>query len=715
MSVNTTDLLVRRRTGVVAPVINAGIVTPETFKVVSDAENKLESLGYTLAGDALVSFLQTPTSVASATLAELLLSVSRLVGAVDASGNPAPVAPMYPNFPRQVEEASDSELYLNAILHYIGDWIGVRIMPEYEKLDRGETNRTRPLREITLIASEKDAVADILRGLIAQKAVWSAIDREDVAFLVASGVSIASVSFASRANLAYFIADMKDVSLLSQAASLTDVLRIAIAVAGGNPEFVAPKIGGEKLGSISRPFRRAIVARMNELITIAETIEVALNKADARRRLGLWKLVGKLLHVGEYQSIAPLTVEFFDAIRKGEIPVSSRGLIQTGTVTGVERDVLRAQAPGEFARDLDWALRTSDDSARTLAEFQRVAASASTRTLWGAEFALSNRDASIRAFLPKGNANRVQFSKQALPNLDASIIADARAVVEKALETQYAQNSLVPKGAKVWIDPVLDAYAVPFAVRNQGLATRPLGRGSRIKIADSEFIRFFMWWKDIDGKNGGYSNRVDLDMSMSFLNEDFEVVSEVAFYNLRNGVGVHSGDITSAPNGAAEYIDIRHSALAEHNGARYVAMSVLSFTGQSFKNIPEAIAGVMLRENLDKGEIFDAKTMETAFSVTQDTTGVVPFVYDIVNRELIWLDFAVARGGSRYNTAAGQRSKFGQIVEATATRKPVTVGELVSTHVSARGGVIVRDAKDADVVYGPEVAFEAEKLLAEWL
>ena len=40
---------------------------------------------------------------------------------------------MYPNFPQQVAEASDAELFVNAILHDIsmGSWL-----PEYEKAPR---------------------------------------------------------------------------------------------------------------------------------------------------------------------------------------------------------------------------------------------------------------------------------------------------------------------------------------------------------------------------------------------------------------------------------------------------------------------------------------------------------------------------------------------------------------------------------------------------
>ena len=41
--------------------------------------------------------------------------------------------PMYPNFPEQVIEASDYELCMNALIHYAGDALGIRLLPEYQK------------------------------------------------------------------------------------------------------------------------------------------------------------------------------------------------------------------------------------------------------------------------------------------------------------------------------------------------------------------------------------------------------------------------------------------------------------------------------------------------------------------------------------------------------------------------------------------------------
>lgn len=700
------SIVFRRRTAAII-VPGDSTVTPETIRAISDFENRLERLGYTLSGDALVALTTVKPDRIKVIASATVEAAAVLVGQTDRNGKAAPVAPMYPNFPRQVEEASDAELYLNAFLHYLGDVVGARIMPVYEKLDRkGQAKRTRPLREVTHVESIDRVTNDIHASLIGQKAAWSELDREDVSFIIRRANTFDQTlvfgDFGSKANLAWYAKLTEDPRVVSYAASLTDVLRIAVAVAGANPEFVKPSAGGEKLGNISRPFRRAIVARINDL---ADT------DGDFRRRLGLWKTVGKLLHIAEYKATAPKAVALFERLRKNDIPVSDRGLIQSGAVTGAEADALRAKSPGEFARDLDWALRTSDDPERTLDEFEKVAEKASARTLWGAYGALENRGRT-RIFVPKGKASKAVVKREPLPELDMKVHGSAIGVITQALARRAAKNSPVPEGASVYIAPELFDYAVPFSLRQQGVATRVVGRGTRVKLAEGENIRFFMWWKDIAD---GYDGRVDLDMSLSFMNKDFQVTSEVAYYNLRNGAAIHSGDITSAPEGAAEYIDISRESLASERGARYVLMSVNSYTHQHFKDIPEAIAGVMLRDDLEQGEVFDGKTVETAFSLVQDAPVSVPFLYDIETRELYWLDYTGSTPRGRVNAAANHRATFSDIARAAVERRPVSVGDIIDTHVHGRGGVVVETPEEADVVYDTSVAFQAEKLLAEWL
>lgn len=700
------SIVLRRRTAaIVAP--GESTVTPETIHAISDFENRLERLGYTLSGDAITALTTVKPDRIKVIASATVEAAAVLVGSTDRNGNAAPVAPMYPNFPRQVQEASDAELYLNALLHYFGDAIGARIMPVYEKLDRrGGAKRTRALREVTHVESIDRVTNDIHASLVGQKAAWSELDREDVSFIIRRAntfnQTLVFPTFGSKANLAWYATLTDDPRIVSYATSLTDVLRIAVAVAGGNPEFVKPSAGGEKLGNVPRPFRRALVRRIDEL---ADT------DGDFRRRLGLWKTVGKLLHVSEYAASAPKAVELFARLRANDIPVSDRGLIQTGQVTGAEADALRAKSPGEFARDLDWALRTSSDPEATLDAFEKVADAASARTLWGAYGALENRGRT-RIFVPKGQASKAIVSREPLPELDMKVHGSAIGVITQALVRRAEKNSPIPEGSSVYIAPELYDFAVPFSLRQQGVATRVVGRGSRVKLAEGENIRFFMWWKDIAD---GYDGRVDLDMSLSFMNKDFEVTSEVAYYNLRNGAATHSGDITSAPNGAAEYIDISSESLARERGARYVLMSVNSYTHQHFKDIPEAIAGVMLRDDLEQGEVFDGKTVETAFSLAQDAPVAMPFLYDIQTRELYWLDYSGSRPRGRVNAAANHRATFSDIARAAVERRPVSIGDVIDVHVHGRAGDIVETPEEADIVFDASVAFQAEKFLAEWL
>ena len=59
----------------------------------------------------------------------------------------------------------------------------------------------------------------------------------------------------------------------------------------------------------------------------------------------------------------------------------------------------------------------------------------------------------------------------------------------------------------------------------------------------------FVWWK-----NG--RSRVDIDLSAAMYDRDYRYRDTLVYYNLRNFGAHHSGDITDAPKGAAEFIDI---------------------------------------------------------------------------------------------------------------------------------------------------------------
>src|SRR6266704_616357 len=113
MSMNS-EMLLRRKNTIVLPdspgMTNAGIIAA--------ANLNLQGLGYTLSVQAINHLKKTSASVSRSTLAEVLRFAETAKGLGTGLWHP-----MYPNFPTQVAEASEAELYINAILHYFSAWI----------------------------------------------------------------------------------------------------------------------------------------------------------------------------------------------------------------------------------------------------------------------------------------------------------------------------------------------------------------------------------------------------------------------------------------------------------------------------------------------------------------------------------------------------------------------------------------------------------------
>jgi len=138
--------------------------------------------------------------------------------------------------------------------------------------------------------------------------------------------------------------------------------------------------------------------------------------------------------------------------------------------------------------------------------------------------------------------------------------------------------------------------------------------------------------------------RVDLDLSAFFVSEDFTRTEQIAYYNLRSTAAVHSGDLTSAPDGAAEFIDVT-LAEALRQGWRYVVMTVHSFSHHRLSEVPECWAGAMARgADPQSGEVFEASTVMQRLDLISPTFNATPFVIDLAERRLIWWDLPVGVG-----------------------------------------------------------------------
>lgn len=105
---------------------------PARTDLVATFNRNIGALGFTLSPDLAVALSEAGEEEIATLYHEIVPVLRRMVGAH------RPFKPMYPNFPKQVMEAAELELYLNAVTHYWGSVVSdvlkvpARFLPEYE-------------------------------------------------------------------------------------------------------------------------------------------------------------------------------------------------------------------------------------------------------------------------------------------------------------------------------------------------------------------------------------------------------------------------------------------------------------------------------------------------------------------------------------------------------------------------------------------------------
>lgn len=674
--------------------------------VVTAAVANLWSLGYAPSADLVKNWLDGDADETTKTLTEVLDVCTEAVGAHRL------MQPFYPNFPSQVAKASDVELFVNALLHYAGDIFGVRIVPVYEKKARPKLKgepAERPLR----LGSDQIA-RDCVSDLLAQNAGMGAADVTALRELMNENTSMVlasiPVSVSNRENLAHITAAAMGhgpmpTSLRSQFVSATDVLRLAVALSGGDVSLAADS----KFVSFPRPVRRELMSLLD-----------GCSDLSMASRSETFKRLGERLHPGSMSGQYPKAAAAFSDLRSGVRPetVLTRidRLVQK-SLTAKAADELAKARPGELARRLDHLLReNTGQSKKVLKSFEACVPQVSTRVLLSVLAHFESRcddQRKHRLFFPKGNVARAQVIDDERRSIPAALCTQVVAVVRAELTRRFSE---LDDMGKVWIDPTLDRVAVPLTIRNASPGLRTIGRGSRLPLdVDDSIQRAFMWWMD---QSNGYDGRVDLDLSMMLVDDDFTTTQEIAYYNLRGVNAVHSGDFTSAPapDGAAEFIDL-DTASAARSGWRYAAVTVTSYTGQSFGTLEGAFAGVQGRRDSDSGEVFEPSQVDLRFDICSDSTFVIPFVIDLKTNEMVWIDMSIRPNARFVNALAGNRASMKQVLRGVVESSPASLGELYRLHAQGRGEIVTdRDAADVVIASGGDIdPFDTANVLSRWV
>ena len=605
---------------------------------VDTALSTLRALGYRLSDPAREALTRPEQAWA------LVNAAARLT-----SGSPADeYRPFYPDFPIQVRSASEATLLVNAALHYLGDVVGVRILPDYRPSPREPLpGDDGALTELGLATAQD--LERIVADLIAQATPFSAQDRADLTALRDFGPE-AAPRVAVKENLAVLTVTFPDLDFSASYRTVTDVLRLAVAMAGGDVSLAEPC----RFPSFSRAQRRRLLGLLDAVGQVQDSRDSAEEMA---RRCERWKRLARHLRPGDYARRFPHAVALLHQVASGG---AEEGFTSHLEEALARRDVegtlrLLSTRPGVFARRLNHLLRLcADDAARerVVAEFARVAPEVSLPVLvrlWeyfsspGPD-ALPWRVVAIKA--ATGTKTTLIPSTRRPGPADTAVV---RAVEEALRQRRRLGRIAVDQG-------LYEGYTAPVGLRSASPGMRTAGRGTRLPLPEGETIRFFLHWRDLPeappeapGPAGPAAaadrdTRVDLDLSAFFVSEDFARTEQIAYYNLRSTAAVHSGDLTSAPDGAAEFIDV---ILAEalRQGWRYVVMTVHSFSHHRLSEVPECWAGAMARgADPQSGEVFEASTVMQRLDLVSPTFNATPFVIDLAERRLIWWDLPVGVG-----------------------------------------------------------------------
>ncbi|WP_454673962.1 TerD family protein [Achromobacter pestifer] len=654
-----------------------------------------EELGYVMSDAVVARLAGWPLPAVTQAGRHLLKTLREMTGAH------RPHRPLYPDFPRQVQGLDDAQRYLDAVHHYMT----LRRMP-------GDGSQRPPLfhgRSPRIIELGNTAECEaIFTQLAASATSLSEIDRSDLAWYVkqyrADIFRLIPATISFKENLAYLGANLMlhvpgpatDAFLQERLDTATDVLRLAVALAGGDASLAVPT----HFTSLPRARRKLLLSLIERHPNAAQ---------DMQRWKERWKRLGETLHPGEFSSRYPRTADAFALLRSGKPAPTFNSAIEALLEAGRTTDAAQrlATRPGEFARRLDHLLRSAADPAPILAEFARVADRVSTPVLLQVHTHALHRDApsALRSFYPKGDVAKVFAMQDTRAPLPAGCADAVATLCQTALLQRF---SALPPLGDCYVDPALRDHMAPFAQRAASRSLRTLSRGSSLPLPDTAFVRMFLWWKNGNG-------RADVDLSAAMFDADFTFIDALTYYRLQSYGAYHSGDIVDAPQGAAEFIDLDVARLRER-GVRFVVMVLNSFTEQPYCDLPECFAGWMARQDANSGEPFEPRTVMDRVDLASNTQICLPLALDLQDRRMRWMDVAL-RAQPRLNNVASNLTGVSLMLRSLMTRAQTDLHTLFTLHAQARGR-IVDDAKAARTVFSVDqgiTPFDTDRIRAEFL
>ncbi|MER7488681.1 TerD family protein [Streptomyces sp. NPDC126497] len=435
--------------------------------------------------------------------------------------------------------------------------------------------------------------------------------------------------------------------------TVTDVLRLACALSGGDVTLQEPT----RFRTLSRPVRRALLAGLDAVVAANPA-----GPADVHAHREPFKRLGERLHPHEYPRW-PHAADVF-AVARGEKEARSfdsrvEALLDESDVLGAVR--LLTSAPGKLFRALDRLLRTAADQEQRDAVVDaavRVAPEVSGRVVLSVREHFQNRERETgepRIFVNRRGRGR------AAPDARRPVPAADRDRLIAALDAETRRR--LPAPGRLLLDPDVLDVALPLSGRATAAGLGVLPRGS-LSAVDGERLRFFVHWKET-------GRRTDYDLSALLLRSDYGTDSWLSYTSLRTVGGRHSGDVTEAPDGASEFIDLSLDRVR----SAFIVPQVNIYAGEGFEEVEESFFGFMLRDGEQRGRPFEPRTVRMKSELRGAGRVALPLVFrrgDDGRWRATWLHLYL-KGVSSANRVEENQVSVSKVVRAVVEREYLTV------------------------------------------
>ncbi len=609
----------------------------------------------------------------------------------------------YKNFPDEVININEIDLYINQILHY---WLGY-LPSNNENIIKEDVEPSKLVKARELNLIDDEMIEKLFIDLLSSNVTLSEQYLDDVCVLT-NNKSIKELEKymeciqmkETLTTVSSYILKKEGV-LIGNFKTSTDILRLIAKISGG------------ELNNKHIHFAYFSRTELSQLMTKLENLQNPI--PDIKRYSKPWhtffKLYAKKINFNKYPKVRKATDMLFGDISY----MTERGKIneQINRLPAMSEEELDNFVKeytvfyGDYIREILSLLNKANENQyeKLLLGLENCVTKVNTRILFQLYDRIINlkaKDKTVpRLVNSKGKWRRLKESI----SLSNELLNRILQIVEDGIKTQLKEKENL---GKVYIDKSYKDIMLTTSEKDSNVSLRPMTRGSRIAFnPNAEVLRFFVAWKNLDEKTlkelTPMYSRVDVDLSALSFDKDFKFKRVVAYYNQKEMGFAFSGDITDAPEGALEYIDILDLEKLKKKGDRYILMQIRSYNGYTFEEINSVYAGVM---ELTSNEAKEKKNMYST-AITQGFQIMSPqittntILVDLVKFEYVWLDMNMAN----YKVDTFQNSLtyeeipyLNDLLKYFMKKQYVTMYDLLKLNADVRG-MLVENKKEADIIF----------------